>query len=105
MKSHSPTTVKRHMVTRQMKRLHRGERQHVKEIFAWAEKSSIDSRDRDRICERARQINSSIDMSALSDEFRFANEVNALFQEIERLDPIGYAKMQHRLTKRLQKKS
>ena len=105
MKTHSPTTANRHMVSRQMKQLHRGERKHVKEIFAWANKSSIDSCDRDRICERARQINSSMDMSVLSDGFRFADEVNALFREIERLDPIGYAKMQHRLTKRLQKKS
>ena len=105
MKTHSHTTGNRHMFSHQMKRLHSGERKHVKEIFAWADKSSIDRGDRDRICERARQINFNIDTSALSDEFRFADEVNALFREIERLDPIGYAKMQRRLTKRLQKKA
>jgi hypothetical protein len=93
------------MVSRQVKQLHRGQRRHVKQILTWADKSSIDNCDRDRIRERARQINSSIDMRVPDDWFRFFDEINALFREIERLDPAGYAKMQHRLEKREAKKS
>lgn len=92
------------MVSRQVKQLHRGQRRHLKQILTWADKSGAGKCDRDRIRERAIQMNSSIDMSVPDDWFRFADEVNAIFREIERLDPAGYAKMQHRLEKREAKK-
>lgn len=102
-KSPSVKAKNRRMFSRQAKQLDRGQRNHVKQIFAWADKSSVEGHERDRICERARQINSS--MQAPDDWFRFADEVNALFREIEQLDPVGYAKMQHQLEKKEAKKS
>jgi hypothetical protein len=105
MKAYISPAKNSHMISRQVKQLHRGQRKHIKQILTWADKSSIDKFDRDRIRERPIQINSGIDMSVPDDWFRFADEVRALFREIERLDPGGYAKLQHRLEKREAKKS
>ena len=95
--------MNRRMFSPEVEELHREQRRHVQEVFTWAEKSSVDNLDRGRICNRARQINFSVDVSVPGDGFRFADELNALLHDIERIDPIGYAEMKRRAAKRRKK--
>jgi hypothetical protein len=92
--------MKRRTFPPEIERLHREQRSCMADIIAWAEKSDIDVRDRERLCTQARNIIFNTETSIPGDGYRFKDEANALCEEVERFNPEAMAEIKRSWAKR-----